>query len=65
MGFSIQESSKTQKFYWKKSVGGVYEVPERLKKYVGNQRLEIVRIPASENPHGNDIIFQSESAGDN
>lgn len=65
MGFNIKETSKTQKFYWKKDRVGAYEVPDRLKKYVGNQRLEVVRIPSSENPHGNDIIFQSEFAGDN
>ena len=35
MGFNIKESSKMQKFYWKKDKGGTYEVPPRLKKYTG------------------------------
>ena len=65
MGFNIKDTSKTQKFYWKKDRAGAYEVPERLEKYVGSQRLELVRIPPSDNTHGNDIIFQSESLGDN
>ena len=63
MGFNIKKPD-SQKFHWKKDERGSFEVPDRLKKYTGTQRLEVVKIQQNENPKGNDIIFQSESNGE-
>lgn len=65
MGFNVKQNGEKQQFHWKKDELGVYVIPERLIKYTGSKRLEVVRVTSRDNPAGNDIIFQSEYGGDN
>jgi hypothetical protein len=44
MGFNIKQSGQKQDFHWKKDELGAYVIPERLVKYTGSKRLQVVRV---------------------
>lgn len=57
MSLNISVDGEAKEFSWKKDDDGKYVVPEKLKKYVGNEDLKIVFVSKADNPDDNDIIF--------